>query len=212
MQGSQRREGVARLAGLLLAGCALVLFTTATISARAANTAAVLYQANKQSEAGLKLSYTGPLYDGKGHWQDSHGHSLAVREPWEQDVFQDTTPTQQLRTVAPSATKQQKQQQQQQPKPDSPAVTAARAAGLVFPPNHAKAGGKGISKTSKIGKSDPTWMGTEPVIAAGVRSVGKMFAKGAEFEKEFSDGFSKAFDVRDVAVHPKKPVKMLTHV
>jgi hypothetical protein len=208
MQGSQRREGVARLAGLLLAACALALFTTVTISARAANTAAVLYQANKQSEAGLKLSYTGPLYDGKGHWKDSNGRSLAVREPWAQDVFQDTTPTQQLRTVA-SATKQQKQQ----PKPESPAVKAARAAGLVFPPNHAKAGGKGSSKTSTTGgRSDATWMGTEPVIAAGVRSVGKMFSKGAEFEKEFSDGFSKAFDVRDVSVHPKKPVKMLTHV
>jgi hypothetical protein len=82
----------------------------------------------------------------------------------------------------------------------------------VFPPKQVKAAGKAGAKNMHTGTADPTWMGAEPVIAAGVRSVGKFIRKGAEFEKEFSEGFSKALDVRDVAVHPKKPVKMLTHV
>jgi hypothetical protein len=223
--GGKLHAVLALSAGML----ALVMFTSATIGARSSNTRAVLSQMNRRrmgeqawgvvrgtSAAGdgsqqLRLSYKGPMYVGDGEWSDSTGAAISGHE------------------------RAQRKQQHQQltggggggsgvEGGDVTAVgdehkgwAAARAAGLAFPPPAARSRDmvkkKGPNMVGKImGSVSRAAREAEGTLAEGIKPVGQLLEKGRKLGGEISEGFSKALDVSDVRVSPRRPVKMLTHV
>jgi hypothetical protein len=214
--------------GLSAGMLALVIFTAATIGARSSNTRAVLSQMNRRrmeqawglgrgtSAAGdgsqqLRLSYKGPMYVGNGEWRDSTGAAISghVRA-------------------------QHKQQQQQQQLAgggggvsgvhggvtvgeEQKGWASARAAGLAPPPSAARSRDtekkKGPNMVGKImGSVSTAAREAEGTLAEGIKPVGQLLERGRKLGGEISEGFSKALDVSDVRVSPRRPVKMLTHV
>ena len=94
---------------------------------------------------------------------------------------------------------------------------SARAAGLALPLSAARSRDtekkKGPNMVGKImGSVSTAAREAEGTLAEGIKPVGQLLERGRKLGGEISEGFSKALDVNDVRVSPRRPVKMLTHV
>eukprot|EP00282_Hemiselmis_andersenii_P028760 CAMPEP_0169465560 /NCGR_PEP_ID=MMETSP1042-20121227/21281_1 /TAXON_ID=464988 /ORGANISM="Hemiselmis andersenii, Strain CCMP1180" /LENGTH=185 /DNA_ID=CAMNT_0009578517 /DNA_START=1 /DNA_END=554 /DNA_ORIENTATION=+ len=180
-----------------LGAVGLVAFAAATVGARVSNTRAVLEQVNRERGAAAEaqglpgMSYKGPLYDGGGKWSE-RGVQLTRAPYGEENLGQ--------RKAEGSGADAQKQRQR--------LVAEARAAGL-------EVSQRPRAKISEAAGSfqEPEWM-DRTARAVGdelrreVRPLSNSLATSSKIGGEISAGFSKALGVQDVAVMPKKPVKM----
>lgn len=197
---------------MLAAVLAVVVFTAATIRVGGEGTRAVLSQMGWRrvgSEGGEgdgeedslpKLSYKGPLYAGDGNWVDPAGTVLHLSQPRKQQQLASMIHVKAL-----------------------PAGWAeARRKGLAFPPGSVSAEGSDVvgqlvgSMKRAAREANREARDAEGSLARGIKRgmkpVGRLLERGRTLGREISEGFSKALDVTDVAVSPKSPVKMLTHV